>query len=667
MRTKCSLKCFIMVCLCLLCLSTARADQQLMFSQRGRPMTMTTLAWAENRLFGSDGTWVYEIDPATGEAAMHRGFLARHMAEPEEGVMVAAWQDRLLVLDWHSGTVLLAKDDAVETLVTFSVPSDLTGKGLSQPVCSGNVLYVMVGQTISDLWPELVAIDLMQPGRVQRVDKNVYDLAPWTAGQVLVRKYDSAKRVHQVWALDAQGSSLLTEIEGMNVCGLAADPISETFYLMQDTELMAYSQGKKSRVRSIPRDMFSISAAVLNGQYAALAHSGEYTLYELAEQQKKTLRIRGLYNELSDQGFAMAHPEIALSRTTENELCAQDVYTDILTGDDSTDLYFIACSSGLKTMMEQGYAAPLDGSAVLVQDHARLHSVLAQSLQQDGRLYAVAAYVRYGSWGATVEDGFAAPATLHQALEEQAAWAESPHNAGQPYMGLVQESRAWTALDWLDMALMQVLLGRDADGRVALQSHAGLRSAMEQVKAAYEASGLPMLPEQAEWFSFDQLPALMCFGGSNGYFGLGVNTLNSYPGITPIPAAMPSLLEGEEPRYPAVMMVYILNPRSQHKEEAMAYLEWLAQNRESWEAVWLHTDGADERVVAETLHFYHEEIVPRMVVLADPLLERKRMTTQAVYPAFLEELTQYLTGMKTVDQSLAQMQRVADSWWMESR
>ncbi|MBQ7306621.1 MAG: hypothetical protein IJW85_10455, partial [Clostridia bacterium] len=507
---------------------------------------------------------------------------------------------------------------------------------------------------------------LKQNSRVQLVEKNVYDLAPWTNGRVLVRKYDSEQRVYQVWMLDGQNSSLLTSVEGIDICGLAADPASETFYLVQGTELMAYQQGKASRVRSIPRGRFSISGTIMHGSYMACDRSGTYSLYDLRETATQTLRIRGLYNMMSDQGFSAAHPEIILSRTQENDLCAQDVYTAILTGDDETDLYFIAYASGVAAMMEQGFIEPLNASAVLAADHARLHDVLAQSLERDGQLYGVAAYVQYGSWGVT-QEGVAPPAALCEALEAQLHWDEDENNHGQAYMGLAEESREWTALDWLDMALMQTLLGRSKEEPVALQNHAGLLGAMEQVKAAYGQGGLPLLPQDAAWYSYDQQPALLCFGGSNGYYGLGINTLNSYPGITPVPAAMPRMLEGEDIRYPAVVMVYILNPRSQHKAEAMAYLEWLAQNRESREAVWLHEDGWDEHVPAETLRFYKTEIVPRMVVLADPLLERQRMTTRPIYPAFLNEMTQYLTGMKTARQCLTQMQRIADAWWLESQ
>ncbi len=671
MRASRRLKCIIVFCLCLLFVGEARADQQLDVRLNGQLLNMTSLTWHGEKLYASDGMWLYEIAPATGEAALHRGYLhSRANKRPEEAsTAVVTCQTELLVADWHAGLVQRVEGNAAETVASFTLPAALEGKRLSQPVRVEGKMYFMAGQTNSDLWPELYCIELKPQSRVKLMEKNVYDLAPWTDGRVLVRRYDSVKRVHQVWALDGQSSSLLAEVEGIDVCGLAADPAGETFYLVQDTELMAYRQGKVSRVRSIPRDRFSLTGAIVNGRYMAWGHSGTYSLYDLLESRQRVLRIRGLYNELSDQGFATAHPEITLSRTQENDLCAQDVYTAILTGDEETDLYFIAYSSGVQTMMEQGYIAALDESAPLAADHARLHHVLAKCLQRDGQRYGVAAYVRYGSWGtALAEDvGFVAPSTLEQALEAQLHWDENEHNHGQAYMGLAQESRAWTALDWLDMALMQALLGREIDEPVALQSHAGLLEAMEQVKAAYTQSGWPLLPQDAAWYSFDQLPALLCFGGSNGYFGLGVNTLNGYPGVTPTPAAMPSPLAGEESRYPAVMMVYILNPRSQHKEEAVAYLEWLVQNRDSQEAVWLHQDGTDERVSREMLDFYRREIVPHMVVLADPLLERQRMTTQPIYPAFLEEMARYLTGMQTAQQCLAQMQRMADAWWLESR
>ena len=308
------------------------------------------------------------------------------------------------------------------------------------------------------------------------------------------------------------------------------------------------------------------------------------------------------------------------------------------------------------------------------------------------------AYVECGSWTTSAENDEPIPTTLAEALDAAAQWEDSENNTGQIYLGISYEYREWTALDWLDAALTQTMLLRDPQEPLDLKHNTVLRQVMEDVKAAYKAARLPLLPEEARHFDWDTPSAMI---GQAGDSYEGVNT-NSYAGRSwedERPVQGPQIFEQEPMRYPAVMMVYILNPRSKHPQEALAYLEWLAENREPAreallrkdsvpvlrdsareEIARLRHDKAEEKriqtildapisweVYGPVLDFYRDEVIPHTVVVADPLLERAQMTKQPIYPDLLDLFELYLQDRYSADQCLGAIQQILDTWWLENQ
>ena len=493
------------------------------------------------------------------------------------------------------------------------------------------------------------------------------------------------------WAVGpSQEPELIAETEGLNLYGLASIPEEKRFYWQSETMLYGYEQDKVQMIRSVPSVHWADFALIADGKYIIGSDRGIGS-FDLSSRSESTLTIKGWYNLLDEMDFLSAHPDIALMRQV-GPVCAQDAYTDILMGDSSTDLYFIPYTSGLRKMMEQGYVEPLTGSETLMQDHERLYATLQEPLMHQGQLYAVPVQVEYGSWVLTVDDpeAFDMPQTLPEMLELLASWEDHEANVGQCCLGLPTEYREWTALDWLDMALYQLLLPCGEDEKPDVAHCEELLEIMELVKRSYKEARLPLLPEDAKRFSYNEPAAIMAYGGTAGLYGIALGTLNDDdPGVS-----QPALFDGVEDRYPAIMMVYILNPLSQRKEEAMTYLEWLAQHRTVQDTAWLQQDSeptlrehvkerlpelpAEEQrkdllnwmswlVYEPSLRFYREEILPRLTVLDNPLLESQRITTQPVYPELLAQMTRYLMDTQSAEQCLAQMQRIIDTWWLEGQ
>lgn len=651
---------------------------------------------------------------------------------------ISVWNDQLVALDWQEQCVLSITEERVTEVAKLLLPSQNWSD--AQVIFRGDLLYLCVGSS-------LYCQDMSSDARGRQVASNVCMIAPWTEERVLGIGYDEDANT-EVYALDAQGNrEKLGEVTGISYT-LTASPERETFWVEQGNVLYCFSDGVMTRVRTVPADIGRDDALLVGDQYLKCAQTD--WLLDLTEMNQTPLVIKGFLSEMRNTDFAMAHPEIGMNWVMDISLTPEDVYTELLLGSGAADLYFLPYSSGVQRMMEKGYVAVLPESEALTADAERMWPQYASCVMADGQLQAVIAYVRCGTWSVSsaAEDGEESsilrtdsyPATLAEALALQSGWDTHEANTGQPclstdsYLGYQE----WTALDWLDAGLTQVMLSRNRAERLDLQSNVALRQLMEEVKTSYEEAGLPMLPEKS--ITMGRSTAAIRGMARDGYLGLSLGGNFSVDGINLLDVSsmgsiqyqeMPQLFDEEPTRYPAVLMVYLLNPHSEHAAEAMAYLEWVAENRPLSEAALLFPDAkphmrdstaellAEDRedlkkqqarlaalqaeeekdqdtldriemiesgiasmekiilkmeesirsydVSEELLTFYQEKLLPNIVVVADALVERGRLTSLNVYDKLLEICERYLLGNLTVNQTLREMQRILDTWWMENQ
>ena len=667
-------------------------DRGLGFSYDGLPVSVEQCVWVGDTLYIDDGRWIYKASLEDGSVSPLSAYTSYYNRLGRTKHQLTAWNNQLLVCDWEACRVFAVEDEMREIVHFTPEQSDMAGYAFNQAVGVGEGLYVL-GEDY-----KVYRIDLMTPGRMRRIGNGFFEIAPWTGEQILTLEYTYTNN-SVISVMDAQGNKKpLIELDGVDTHGLAADPVEEAFYFVQGASLHRYSHGRDETLRAIPQTIVRAGGMLVGDQYMTILSSGGCYLYDMEIETQTPLVIRGVYSMQSDFDFGAAHPEIGLHRTVSTRLTVQDVYQELLMGGEEVDLYFVPYSSGVKRMIEKGYVSPLPDSELLFADYESLYDVYAACLAREDRLYAVPAYVECGSWTTSAENDEPIPTTLAEALDAAAQWEDSENNTGQIYLGISYEYREWTALDWLDAALTQTMLLRDPQEPLDLKHNTVLRQVMEDVKAAYKAARLPLLPEEARHFDWDTPSAMI---GQAGDSYEGVNT-NSYAGRSwedERPVQGPQIFEQEPMRYPAVMMVYILNPRSKHPQEALAYLEWLAENREPAreallrkdsvpvlrdsareEIARLRHDKAEEKriqtildapisweVYGPVLDFYRDEVIPHTVVVADPLLERAQMTKQPIYPDLLDLFELYLQDRYSADQCLGAIQQILDTWWLENQ
>lgn len=678
-------------------------------------------------------TYINEAHPPIREGEEDDSYWGRYT--------ISVWHDQLVALDWQEQCVLSITEERVTEIAKLPLPSQNWSR--AQVIFRGDLLYLCVGSS-------LYCQDMTSDARARQVASNVCMIAPWTEERVLGIGYDEDANT-EICALDAQGGrEKLGEVTGVSYT-LTASPERETFWVEQGNVLYSFSGGVMTRLRTVPSDIGRNDALLVGDQYLKIAQTD--WLLDLTEMNQTPLVIKGFLSDMRNTGFTMAHPEIGMNWVMDVSLTPEDVYTELLLGGGEADLYFLPYSSGVQRMMEKGYVAVLPESEALMVDAERMWPQYASCVTADGQLQAMIAYVRCGTWSVSSDakdeaessilrtDSY--PATLAEALALQSGWNTHEANIGQPCLSTDSffGYQEWTALDWLDAGLMQVMLSRNRDERLDLQGHAAFRQMMEQVKTAYEEAGLPMLPEKS--ITVGRSPGAILGMAREGDLGISLGGHFSVDGINLVETSstaiiqfkqyqeMPQLFEGEPMRYPAVLMVYLLNPRSEHVAEAMTYLEWVAENRPLSEAALLFPDAQPhmrdsnakslaeyredlkerqarlaalqaervkdqdtldrieilegsiasmEKIIQKTeesirsydvseelLTFYQEKMLPNIVVVADALVERGSLTSLNVYDKLLEICERYLAGNLSAQQALQNMQQVIDTWWMENQ
>ena len=421
--------------------------------------------------------------------------------------------------------------------------------------------------------------------------------APYKGGVAVLRPSAEAGG-YRLSRYSLQGRLIGTEADFPNAqtFGLCLDEDGENLYTISAGKLYRVRDGKAAAVREISAGPRGPKAWIgVTGGWFALARLAQVPaaleVYPLDPPAGEiTLQIKGIYcNQPPDAAFSQAYPPVVVTRTEDVRFTGHDVYTAILNRDGAADIFYVRLSAEVQALMEKGYLLPLNSGA-LENDLDRLYPVYAAPLQWDGVIYAVADRVDIYPWAipssvsaavsAAKEDWLRLMEAVGAESQEQAVSCLAYWNAGYPipwsaedyaaalYTQYVLENEE--ALDFSAPAFtrpMEALRGLVSRGIVALSDRDG------------EIAGEP-------WF----------------YAGGG-------PGI---PFATPFSLNGVESghfRYiapprcdslkpcsiPAEITVYVVNPYTEHREEALLFLSYCAANRDAQSAAMLYP-GAEPRL-----------------------------------------------------------------------
>lgn len=347
--------------------------------------------------------------------------------------------------------------------------------------------------------------------------------------------------------------------------GLAYDASSDTLYWVDEGMLHALRDGTVSQVQALTLPTPLDGVAVCGDWYLVVdgipAQLHAYNITEAPEQAMLT--IRSSFRAGNSLTFSQAHPELYVNAVLVEHLCAEEVFTAIQTGDDTTDIFGLPLDSGVRRLMERGYLAPLTRAQIIAGEYARMYPAWRAALALDGEIYAVlsGAIVQGWSMRDDLDGRVTPPSTVEELISGAAAWADNPANPGVPWVSSSVYPQGWGPEqygEYLFDAYVSDCLRRGEGVDFSSETFAGPLSLLRDVAGDIQQVTLPKGESSA--FTVRE------------YYLNGSNDGQHYvpaPGLTPEASAL----------YPVRAQVYVVNPRSPRQAEARAYLEDLISNR----------------------------------------------------------------------------------------
>ncbi|MCH5286580.1 MAG: hypothetical protein J1E43_04090 [Christensenellaceae bacterium] len=167
------------------------------------------------------------------------------------------------------------------------------------------------------------------------------------------------------------------------------------FYMSRDGEAFeALQQGPDytMEMRALPQGAMAYRAMGVNA----------CTLAEEPADEKLVVRGNGFMDEIRS-AFMAKHPG-ALLQLLDGSVNAADVADRIRGGDTETDVFVVRVDAAFGTLIEKGYAAPLDDHPVIAASAEKMFPVIRSALtDSQGRLMAYPEMVDVDTWGYNAE------------------------------------------------------------------------------------------------------------------------------------------------------------------------------------------------------------------------------------------------------------------------
>ncbi len=350
---------------------------------------------------------------------------------------------------------------------------------------------------------------------------------------------------------------------------------------------------------------------------------------------KRELRVSGVWEDMTYLAFSGAHPDVPVLFQNSYGNSGESIAQALTGGDKETDIFVLNAESGLRPLIEKGFAADLSASEVLSKDVERMYPQVQAVLRNaDGKPMAYPRSFGVGSWSVNKQlwekfDMGPMPTTYSQLFDYMLRWNEefAEDNPDATFMNATYDGRGL-----MEAVLHEYVLQYEQAGQPIDFTAPVLREVLDKI-AALELE-TPKFEEmsESEWEEYNQLTqktAIFVMYGMQGMFHNPdetqyVNTnpeynnpYQSYARILPM-----VFEEGQEPKVRATMEVYVVNPASANQDLALQYLEFVAQSKyENQVRYALHPDMSEpverenfERTVKD-MKEWRETVVKRLETL----------------------------------------------------
>ena len=359
------------------------------------------------------------------------------------------------------------------------------------------------------------------------------------------------------------------DIDVTDKYGLCLDATNDVLYYTVDSgKVYAISDKYHAYICSyLPlTNLFSTDKAyLLQGSYAYL-NDGNLLIrtIQTEDADRTVLTIKGTADPQLVLGFSAAYPQIAINiveRTDDME----DLQNSLILSDESIDLYLVTSDGLFSQVKAKGYTTTLNESSILMEQVSRFYSWAQDVLMDGGNLIAVPASIELNYW------------TMNQTQWKALNLGDFPETMEELFnlISIWQEKEAedhedlclFACLDGLegvlkDLVRYYLLLNENENSAISFDRE-DFRNLMEtamQYEDVFQSEG-------------EQNPLLMNYAQ---YFGVGYNDSDAVISVCPH-----KLTSESSKAVRGTMDLWIVNPVSNNKKEAMLFLEFWVTNMDT--------------------------------------------------------------------------------------
>ncbi len=568
------------------------------------------------------------------------------LAQPTEEVAgMAAWEGTLYAVG-RTHSFLCWQDGAWETLGS-NTEADGMVYGAKMAASASQLFYAYRNEDDQLL---LYAYDLAshEVKRLQAFDDRmfVYD----AMGDVLVSVTESPDKDSGTYALVAYDSQTNTFSQAETIPGLqdgirgwSYDIGSDVYYFAARNGIMRYRRGGSAEPFTAHQSGI-VAALGSDGVALITATDGIWELRVCSQKQTGTVLTVMGYTTSRNAAF---HQK---SGMTVQVVDAQfgdemdDLSQAMITQDGRVDLFGIRTGSGLELVKRKGYGVDLQSSSVLLSAARELVPAIASCARDaNGTLVAWPVYAEpiYRTVRADVlaQYGFSVPETWSELLDVVPQILDSDLLAEQEMV--LFDTLSWTRQDIFPYMVESYLLTAACHGQPADFDTEVFRTLANRILTELpEEDPVPRSEEGTE-------EALFCMS-------CAANVIQ--PDMLP-----PLRFTQEDAGVFTSVLVLVVNPYSEHRQEAIAYLEYLAAHHISGDySLYASMTEPEANTTVQALLTQKQQALEKLRAATDDDQEKERQvqeeTLQAEIAALEEQ--QWVVSAETI----AQYQHLAESF-----
>lgn len=450
---------------------------------------------------------------------------------------------------------------------------------------SGGLLYtVHGGDDANGYTPRIITFDIATgEGRISDVNIGdfIMDMVPYKDGKVLVMRRSEAHGDMPIVQVFDQGAAceVLAVLEHYGASGLCYEAHTGLIYYGDSGQLFALAEGKAAQVTGYVSDDFITDAALKADAYMYTNGDRLVTISKDPDAlPEQVLTIQCILDDAVRRDFERAYPDIPLIAVDEWNSSAQAIGEAIKTGDKSIDIFRVDMDTGLRAVIDKGYAQDLSASQTLVSTVNAYYPAIKQSITDaQGQLMAVPLDIQVNNLLVVDADRWAAldlgeyPTTYSQLIDLIARW-EDEFAADNPDYCIMSID---TEAEFIQMVITSYIEQYEQKNRPLVFDTPALREVLMKIDALTLQKNIPDPDEQGTAnANFDRRGIISC---SAEWFAQGDSMFPDGHAHVLAPLVFSS---ADTASLYMSGLAFIVNPESENRELAIRFLETYIENSE---------------------------------------------------------------------------------------